>query len=221
MTTNEQTARRWISANERMTVTVPEGEVDGMRVERFTVDKHDVHNLQLALRGRETRPGTYTRLMEGRAIWMSDTDAEKRDHIRAVQQMQLLAAKRVLINGLGLGMVLAAALSFEHVEHVDVVEKDRRVVELVGPHYLRDPRVVIHISDAWEQAKEWTSGTRWDVGWSDIWGAVSPATLPEMTRMNRSYGRRCTWHGCWAQEELLAIRAREQREARLYRGFRR
>src|ERR1044072_3457729 len=117
---------------ERLTVTVPEGECEGIRVERFDVNGMELWNVRAALReGRGTKPGTYTRLMDGDKLWMSDTDAEKWDHQQAVEMMRRTTAKRVLINGLGLGMVLAAALSYEHVEHVDVVERDERVSKRV------------------------------------------------------------------------------------------
>lgn len=203
-----------MNSYDRMTVTVPEGECDGVRVERFTIEDKNVHNLMNALRGRGTKPGTYTRLMDGNRLWMSDVDAEKRDHVEAVWKMQDPSVRRVLINGLGLGMVLAAALSFDHIEHVDVVEIDMRVMKLVGPHYLADPRVVIHHADAYEQAKQWPSGTRWDVGWSDIWPDVSPDDLTTMAKMNRSYNRRCTWHECWAYHRLKEMQRREKSEAR-------
>src|ERR1039458_3992636 len=96
------------SAYDAMTVTVPEGELDGLRVERFTVEEHSIKNLRLAMRGaRQTRPGTYTKLTGDGTLWMSDTDAEKRDHMEAVRVIQRPGTNRVLINGLGLGMVLA------------------------------------------------------------------------------------------------------------------
>lgn len=192
---------------QRMTIDVPEGELDGMRVERFTIGEKSLHNAMADVRyGRGTRPGTYTRLMDGKKLWMSDTDAEKSDHADAVRNIWLISAKRVLINGLGLGMVLQAALTFDHVEHVDVVEADERVIKLVGPHYLKDPRVTIHHADAYEQAKRWPSGTRWDVGWSDIWENLDVANLSKMALLNRPYGRRCQWHGCWGQDFLKSWR---------------
>ena len=121
-------------------------------------------------------------------------------------------AHRMLINGLGLGMVLAAALTFENVTHIDVVENDERVIKLVGPHYTTDPRVQIHLADAYEQARDgWPPGLYWDVIWSDIWPDLCLDNLPEMTRLLRSYGRRCGWHGCWGRELLLYIRSKEAR----------
>jgi hypothetical protein len=203
-----------MDAYERMTVTVPEGEMDGVRVERFTIEERDVHNLRNSLRGRGTAPGTYTRLTQNGSIWMSDVDAEKGDHLSAVWKIQDPNVRRVLINGLGLGMILNAALSFDHVEHVDVVEIDERIVKLVGSHYANDPRVTIHHADAYEQTKRWPSGTRWDVGWSDIWGDISTDDLTTMATMNRSYGRRCTWHECWGYWLLKEQQRREKAEER-------
>jgi len=190
------------SWSDRMAVTVPEGEVDGIRVERFTIERGDLRNSLLALRGRGIHPGTYTRLMKDGHLWMSDTTAERRDHLGAVHKADELKAKRILVNGLGLGMIVQAFLTMDHVEHIDIVEIDKRVIDLVGPHYAKDSRVNIIHADAYEQAKKWPKGTQWDVGWSDIWANPSTDELKEMAILNRSYGRRCTWHGCWYQDEL-------------------
>ena len=200
-----------LSPYDLMTVTVPEGELDGLRVERFTVEEHSIANLREMLHGgRQTRPGTYTSLRAGGTLWMSDTDAEKRDHMEALHQIRNWQAKRVLINGLGLGMVLAAALTFDHVEHVDVVEIDERVIRLVGPHYA-GPRVTIHHADAYEQTKNWPAGTRWDVAWHDIWPHLCEDNLAEMARLHRSYGRRVDWQGSWGKKLIEARRSSRQR----------
>lgn len=232
-----------VNFHERMTVIVPEGEVDGLRVERFEIKAIDdwtdadegrtdvvapLEVLRMERDGRGSAPGWYTRLVDanepdvhGRSlVWMSDTDAEKRDHFEAVVGIYHLDAKRVLINGLGLGMVLQAALSFDHVQHVDVVENDPRVIKLIGPHYTADPRVTIHEADAHEQMLVWPRGTRWDVGWSDIWPDISPENLPDMEKFSRSYGRRCRWHDCWSKPESRRLRAElralEQRHAKIH-----
>jgi len=205
---------------ERMTVTVPEGELDGLRVERFEVGERDIDNLHNAIRhGRGTKPGTYTRLMDNDRLWMSDVDAEKRDHLEPVRRIHGYQAKRVLINGLGLGMVLNAALSFGHVEHVDVVEIDERVIKLVGPYYEADPRVTIHHANAYAQTGRWPTGTRWDVGWSDIWGNISTDDLVDMAKLNRSYGRRCDWHECWGYWLLKRQQQVEKADERRYAAF--
>jgi len=204
---------------EVMTVDLPECEQDGLKVERFTIERNDIHNFRLG--ARATRPGTYTGLMLNGRLWMSDTDAEKRDHMNATHQMVSWRAKRVLINGLGLGMVLKAALTLDHVEHVDVVEIDERVIRLVGSHYAQDPRVHLHHADAYKQASCWSKGTTWDVGWSDIWPDLCTDNLESMSRLRRSYGRRTNWHDCWGRELLVAIQRREKVEDRNREIFRR
>lgn len=201
-----------------MTVDLPECEKDGLTVGKFTVGANDFANFRLG--SRATRPGTYTGLMLNGVLWMSDTDAEKRDHMPACRQMVIQVAKRVLINGLGLGMVLKAALALDHVEHVDVVERDERVIKLIGAHYAKDPRVHLHHADAYEQASRWPAGTRWDVGWSDIWPNVSTDDLKSMSKLRRSYGRRMVWHDCWAREQLVEIQRREKIEDQKREHFR-
>lgn len=199
------TWRSSTSLMDAMAVDLPEGEADGLRIQRFEIGPNDPGNLRERIRGsgRQTREGTYTRLILNGQLWMSDTDAERRDHMLVLREAERVEARRVLINGLGLGMVIKGLLSFEHVEHVDVVERDQRVADLVGPHYTQTGRVAVHIGDAYEQCRRWPRGTRWDVGWSDIWADVSTDDLPDMARLNRSYGRRCGWHACWGQELII------------------
>lgn len=229
----------YVSYTDRMKVTVPEGEVDGLRVQRFEVkdpdswletdnDRDDVISplecARMELDGRGCAPGWYTRLADRNElddwghplVWMSDTTAERDDHKEAVAHIQMSRAERVLINGLGLGMVLQAALSYDHVRHVDVVEADERVIKLVGPHYTADPRVNIIHADAYAQAKSFAAigrpVIRWDVAWSDIWPTISDKNLSGMDELHAFYKKRCGWHGMWARRECLALR----RELRAY-----
>lgn len=206
---------------DRMKVDVPVGESGGMKIAKFEVvypdkwtDEHEkrmkegsgdlVSPLQLARmsfnEGRAPRPGWYTRLSEGDRVWMSDTTYERMDHIEPVQEIASTKAKHVVINGLGLGMVLAAALSYDFVERVDVVEIDQRVIDLVGPHYLKDSRVRIHHADAIKQMQAWPADARWDVGWTDIWPDICADNLEEMKSFTNFYGPRCGFHGNWSEE---------------------
>jgi hypothetical protein len=188
-------------------VDVPEGECDGAVVKRFEVTRESLENLRLSFAGRGCIPGTYTQLTVDGVLWMSDTTAEIRDHLTPILQARRdREARRVLINGLGLGMVLKAILAVPWIEHVDVVEIDKRVISLVGPTYTADPRVNIIEADAYAQAKAWPPGTRWDLAWHDIWTDPSTDTLDDMTRLHRSYGRRVRWQGSWGREMLLRQR---------------
>lgn len=189
-------------------VDLPAGELDGARIEQFEVTRDGSFLSALNNHGRHVRPGIYTKLTVDGRMWMSDTNDEWRDHTPAAWRIQRSDSRRVLINGLGIGMVLKAALDCEHVEHVDVVEVDPRVVALVGPHY-DDPRVTMATADAY--TKQWPTGTRWDVAWHDIWLDLCTDNLPKMTRLHRSYGRRVEWQGSWGRELLLRQRALERR----------
>lgn len=203
---------------EAMTVDLPECEENGLKIEKFEVKRDSISNFRLG--ARSTRPGTYTALKLNGRLWMSDTDAEKRDHMIALHMMVSWKAKRVIINGLGLGMVLKAALTLDHIEHVDVVEIDDRVINLVGSHYAQDPRVHLHHADAYEQTSRWPTGTRWDVGWSDIWPDLTTDNLESMAKLRRSYGRRTNWHDCWGRELLVGLQRREKAEDRNREIFR-
>lgn len=196
-------------------VTVPEGEFNGLRVERFTLTPAQASIASMrAGAGRYLIAGTYTRLMDGRKLWMSDTHGELRDHELAIWQIQNIGTRRVLINGLGLGMVVKAALDCEHVEHVDIVEIDPRVVALVGPHYQADPRVTIHTADAIAQTSKWPPNTQWDVVWHDIWPTITENNRSDMRRLHRSYARRAGWQGSWGRDFLDRQRDNNQAQAR-------
>lgn len=175
-------------------VVIPEGRRGPWRVEKFTVEQNDPGLFYLAVKGRSLRPGTYTRLVhDQRGVVMSDTTAERRDHIGFV----LNSRGRVLINGLGLGMCAAAALQRPEVEAVTVVEIDRDVIGLVAPH-LNDRRIEIIHASAFDY--EPPKGIRYGAVWHDIWDEICADNLPEMHRLHRKYGRRSDWQGSWARE---------------------
>ena len=198
---------RWDAGTGR--VSIPEGRHGRAEVHRFTIGPNDLANAMAAIKhGRGTAPGTYTALSINGRLWMTDTDAEWRDHLDAVLRIRRPATRRVLVNGLGIGMVVQAALDCPHVERVDVVEIDPDVVALVGPHYAADPRVTIHEADAY--TIKWPTGTRWDVAWHDLWEGISEDNLPGMGRLHRRYGGRVGWQGSWCKERILANRRRDR-----------
>ena len=199
------------SLSDDMAVDVPDGEYGNCRVERFVIGDHDIQNVIMAFHGgRDARPGTYTRMYHKGVLWMSDTTAERRDHIYPATMIDR-SGGRVLIGGLGLGMILRVALLTPGVTEVDVVEINPDVIALVGPHYQKmaereGKRLTIHCADMYEI--RWPAGTRWDVAWFDIWPNLCEDNLEEMGKLGRSYGRRCGWYGCWGKELLLAERRR-------------
>lgn len=199
---------------EDLKVDLPEGQRGRWQVERFEVPENDLHALYYALHGRPVPPGIYTRLNWGTGMpMMSDTPAEMIDHFEFLRQLEMPHVKRVLINGLGIGMCLKWALEQPHVEHVDVVELDEDVAFMVGPHYHAmaerlGKSLTIHVCDAF--AIQWPADAAWDVAWHDVWPTICSDNVEEMTRLNRKYGRRVGWQGCWCERECRIA----QREGR-------
>lgn len=177
---------------------MPENESGKWRVEHFEV-KRNVETFRAAMIGRPIPEGTYTRLMHGDTVVMSDTPAEVRDCYGVFIELRKPEVKRVLIHGLGLGMVLQFALSQKHVKHVDVVELSSDVLALVGPSY-QDKRVNFINADCLRY--QWPKGSRWDVVWHDIWNNMPNSDdLPTIAKLKRSFGQRTKWQGVWCEYE--------------------
>lgn len=159
-------------------------------------------HLSAMLRGSRhyVRPGEYTELRQRDTLWMSDTDAEIRDHLGPIQRAQRVGG-HILVNGLGLGLVVQGCLRAEHVTKVTVVEISPEVIALVAPTYLeRFPgRLEVIQADALEHCPP--KGERYTVVWHDIWPEFyRDGSLREGERtLLAKYGRRCDWQGCWGR----------------------
>lgn len=195
-----------------------DGTDDGLRVSTFTLDDRDVLRSLLQYGQRAAVPGTYRRMDDDttHTLWMSDTPAELRDHHEPwLQALHSGPGARVLIHGLGLGVIAAAMLRLPNVDRVDVVDLDPRVHRLVGRQLRAAPfaagRLKLHRGDA--LTKPWPPGTRWSVVWHDIWPTIGADNLPTMHRLHRRFGGRCDWQGSWAR----ALCERDRRDTRAWR----
>lgn len=190
---------------EAMAVDLPDIDQDGVKVEKYTITSRDAMMGHLDFmshrRGLVSEGQVITRLWVDGKMWMSDTPDEKVDHSEAFFQMQKRGG-RVLIHGLGLGMVVQAALLLDNVEHVDVVEHDQRVIDLIGSVYAdRFPgKITLHHGDAYTY--QFPRGQRWTVAWHDIWSAITDSNMEGMTRLHRRYGIRSDWQGSWGRYEV-------------------
>lgn len=197
------------------TVTVPDGKRGEWKIDTVTLSEADVlmGNLRAARDGNHEMicpPGTYKRLThKQRGCIMSNTRMEITTAVEAYH-----AAKgRVLINGLGLGMVLEGVLSKPDVTFVRVIEFDADVIALVGPHFANDPRVEIIHADAYEYKP--AKGERFDYVWHDIWDTISADNLPLMAKLCRKYGSKAEAQGVWSRKQAR----REQRRYSQRRGW--
>lgn len=185
-------------------VNVPCGESGDWKVSQFTVGDHDMKAVSYALHGRPVPPGTYTRLLRKGAYEpvMSDTPAEVSDHLGFIYR----ATGRCLVNGLGLGVVLKAILKKPDVTHVDVVELEQDVINLVWPTYKDHDRVTLHHADAY--TIQWPKGTQWDYAWHDIWPDISTDNLPGIAKLKHKYAHAVKWQGAWVEGLIRDYRRR-------------
>ena len=199
--------------DEMANIDVPEGRMGPWEVRQYEVTEEAAK--MDALRGvtsgtaRHVRAGTYTGLFRGGSLIMSNTLDEIRDHHEPLYQAHRLGG-RVLINGLGLGMITAAICKLDNVTEVVVIEKAQDVIDLVGDvlvqRYLN--LRIIHAN-----AFEYTPprGSRYSVVWHDIWDDLCEDNLEEMATLHRRYGRRAEWQGSWGKELLRYWRSRRRR----------
>lgn len=192
-----------------MRVSLPEGSSGPFHVEHFSISEAEARlfNATRSRLDRDVRPGTYTRLMEGRTVWMSDTPAEQQDHQEAVER----ADGRCRVHGLGLGMVVEAMLKRPRVDRVEVVEASIDVIALVAPTLQArwgDRLVVIH-ADAYRLRP--ARGDRYGVVWHDIWPNLCSDNLPEMAALKEIWAPVAKWQGCWGEPECRLQRQLEGR----------
>lgn len=125
-------------------------------------------------------------------IVMEDSLPELMRHL----PIWLAARGRVLITGLGLGCVVRGLLASSAVEHIDVVEIDRRILEVVGAEFSGNARVSLHHGDA--LSYDFPDGTRWDCAWHDLWCDGGAGELHMMHgKLLMQYRNRCQAQGAW------------------------
>lgn len=134
--------------------------------------------------------------MEPGEIVMEDSAFELRRHL----PIWMAARGRVLVTGLGLGCVLRGLIANAHVEHIDVIEIDRDVIDVVGAEFT-DPRVAIHHGDALEIE---IPGT-WDYAWHDL-HSLDPQVHLQRMHMDLfiRFAKRARRQGAWAFPRRIA-----------------
>lgn len=150
--------------------TVPEGTKGPWTVQRTNINLPGMAAARSLVKGERgwTPPGQYTLLVHDiDGVVMSDTLDECEDLLPII-----MAAKgTVLVTGLGLGVAADALLRKPEVSRVTVLEKNTRVIQLIGPHLmdLHGDALEIIKGDAftWEPV-----GRKWDWAWHDIWNIL-------------------------------------------------
>jgi hypothetical protein len=192
-----------------MTALVPEASLGEAKVTHFVIGRHE--SMMAALRREYIPEGAYARLQVGGRLVMSDTPMERRTNRSVVDH----AHGRVLIAGLGLGMILPPILGKPEVESVIVVERSADVVALIGPHFA-SPKLTLVVANVfdWKPART----DRFNCIYFDIWPDICTDNLTGINRLHRRFRPHLdrddpgAWMGSWVHDELKARRRREQRE---------
>ena len=198
--------------NEIEKVNVPEGRIGNYAVERFEVSCVDADNFNVMAaarrEGRFMEPGKFTRLVRYSAVYdrqkdviMSDTPAERNDLWEPCD----MAHGKILIHGLGLGVILNACLQKPEVQHATVMEIQPEIINLVGPHYqqLFGDRLTIIQHDALTYRPQ--KGDRYNMIWSDIWDNICGDNLAGIKQLRKIYARKRDWHGCWFEKKIRKL----------------
>jgi len=181
-------------------VDIPAGKRGEWEILKIKISNHEAHafNLKKVINGRPERsilPGTYTQLRRSGGIVMTDTPAEIID----LQEIISRAKGKILINGLGLGVVLNPILANHLVTNVVVIEISQDLIDLVGRYYLQkySPRLKIIYSDALTYSLH--KNDRYNLVWHDIWDTISIDNYSEMKLLHKKYGKRCDWQESWCR----------------------
>ncbi len=202
----------------KMTELVKPGQQGVASVKHFTVSKADSERTLFysAIRGErwgEVPAGRYVQLTVNGELTMTDTKMERMTNYEFLNR----ANGRVLIAGLGLGMIVHAALGKPDVSHITVLEKYQDVVDLVAPSVERVAKRRLSIVTA--DALTWAApkGQKWDTIYFDIWPNVCQDNLEEAAKLSRKYSPRLNranpkrWMGGWRIDELRADRDADRR----------
>lgn len=196
----------------RMRVNYPTPRKAGrLELTRFTVEENDAA-AEAYYGVRTPEPGEYTKLIEhipghkqDGILWMSDTTAELADHLPVARRIADPNCKRVLINGLGLGCIAKLACSFDHVEKIIVIDKDPRVIKMIGRWLQSTYGNKLQIIEADAHVYTITDGDPWDVVWHDIWPNIDEDNLIGMHQLHEKYREYCRWQDSWALELCMMM----------------
>jgi len=189
-----------------MAELVPEGSRGVAEITHFGVSEEESQftAMRAAHKGAQeyVAPGRYARLRVNRELMMTDTDMERATNREVVRR----AKGRVLIAGLGLGMIVHPIAEKSGVS-VTVVEKYRDVIDLVSPTLPAGVTVIEGDILTWRP----TRGTKYDTIYFDIWANVCSDNLDDIRVLKRAFRGRMApgaWMGAWVENILRMDRYR-------------
>jgi len=189
---------------------IPENKIGCARIEHYTVDEHG--STMSALRREYVPAGEYTRLYVKGMLMMSNTPMEERTNRDIIR----FSHGKVLIAGLGIGMILSEILDKNEVESVTVIEKFKDVIDLVSPHF-DSPKLKIINADIFEWKPD--KGEVYDTIYFDIWPDICTDNLEEIKTLHlrgrywKNKSNPNAWMDSWMYGALKRKRDSEKRYA--------
>jgi len=175
----------------------------------FSKENYPLYNLRHIRDGNREHimyDGIYVKLIVEGELMMSDTAME-----RITNREFILNAKgRVLIAGLGVGLILQAILDKPEVSEVVVVEKYQDVIDLVGERF-QHPKLTIICADIFEY--ELPKTEKFDTIYFDIWADINTSNLDEMkflhAKFRKNKGKDC-YMDSWYKSRLMEKRKKSE-----------
>jgi hypothetical protein len=207
---------------------IPENKIGDYAIEHFVLTEEDVRRVRMqdAIRGEREYSGIqagvkYTRLMHGHEVVMSNTPMEMDTNYVIMRH----AKGRVLVAGLGLGMVLIAISKLRDVTSIFVCEKNWEVYNLVYPHIagkLMKVTKAMHydIFEFRDKVFKRPFKPCYDSIYFDIWNDSSGDNWEEMKKLKRMYRPLLTDGGlmrCWREDRSRYMCARDREQTRIMR----
>ena len=198
-----------------------EQEVKGeAKVSRFSFseEKNPIYNLRIVRDCGlmfKVFTGEYVRLTVGGELVMSDTPMERYTNKEFLSK----ANGRVLIAGLGLGMIIENLKHNRDVKSITVVEKSQDVIDLISPK-ITVPNVKYICADIFDwipPVKE-----KYDTIYFDIWANISESNLKDMQILHNKFKGRLNrendkaFMNSWMKEYLRRRRNAERRDMYKY-----
>lgn len=178
---------------EKMVDILPEGakgefSVSHIELSEKTVEFEkmvaNVHGRMMEVYG--LKAGKYVKLTRGKSgfgqeIVMSDTWMEQHTNEEIVSK----ANGRVLIAGLGIGLILLPIQSKLDVTSITVVEANQEVIDLVKPHLSLNSKVEIVRGDIFEWLPQ--KGEKYDTIYFDIWSNICGDYWPQVKNLHARF----------------------------------
>ena len=126
------------------------------------------------------QPGIYVHLLDKQKdeVVMSNIPAEIYDHAEICRKSH----GRVLICGLGLGMILHQLCRNDHISEIVVVEKESEIIDMIVPAFPED-KVTILPGDAFLPDECGITG-QFDTMFFDIWNNITSQTYSEIQELS-------------------------------------